>query len=118
MIKFNLFIIIQSILLAISSFIASSGIFNNPHYHVIFSLNIINVIFLFILLCCAEFIIILLLFEDSPLSFNNLAFSIIYNCIFFSILCTFVDIYFILCFSYIFQQILAIIIIIRKRNRK
>lgn len=80
MIKFNLFIIIQSILLAISSFIASSGIFNNPHNLVIFSLNIINVIFL--LLCCAEFIIILLLFEDSPLSFNNLAFSIIYNCIF------------------------------------
>lgn len=80
MIKFNLFIIIQSILLAISSFIASSGIFNNPHDLVIFSLNIINVIFL--LLCCAEFIIILLLFEDSPLSFNNLAFSIIYNCIF------------------------------------
>lgn len=117
MIKFNLFIIIQSILLAISSFIASTGILNNPHEIVLFSLNVINFIFLLFLVSGAEFIIISLLFENSSLNFNNLAFSIIYNCIFFSILCIFVDIYVIWCISYIFQQILAIIII-RKRNRK
>lgn len=115
--KFNLYIIVQSFLLAISSFIASSGILNNPYDLIIFSINIINILYLLVLVFGGEFIIFLLLFRNDSMDFNNVVFSIIYNCIFLSILSAFADIYIIWCISYIFQQVMAILLI-TKRNRE
>lgn len=114
--KFNLFIIIQSILLAISSFIASSGILNNSHNLIIFSISIINFLYLLVLVFGGEFIIFLLLFRNDTMDFNNVFFSIIYNCIFLSIISAFTDVYVTWYISYIFQQVTAILIIKNKKE--
>lgn len=109
--KINFHIVIQSILLSISSFIVSSGIFNNPYNIVYFSINIITFCYILLLMFGGEFIIFFILLKNTNINKKNLVFSIIYNCIFLSILYIFTNLYIIWCLSYTIQQIIAILII-------
>lgn len=109
--KLNFHIVIQSILLSISSFIVSSGIFNNPYNIVYFSINIITFCYILLLMFGGEFIIFFILLKNTNINKKNLVFSIIYNCIFLSILYIFTNLYIIWCLSYTIQQIIAILII-------